>query len=331
MRCAKFHWHAGEARSLARGCLLVSGVRRGRDRWRFQEAPAPAPGVIVCAEMRQNEEMNGNCLNDEIAGALGRFFFGGSGPSHAALTQAFTSAGVARHDPYDAATGTPNKQQRVLQVARAAQRDGATARRLTDNLLNELRLGGVFRDHAHGDNVQSLRAAVLHAGWTLSDDGRLERAGFVDLDTGGRQALEDQIDRLRRNIDDPAALLGIAKELLETVAKFILDDGGMPLPKAAPFDMVLTLAFERLSFVTSQVDEAVPGAKQVRAIHGSAKKIALQVNELRNLQGTGHGRTLPTGISPETARFVIREVTHVAELMLSTHDRQMGRAGAQGW
>lgn len=89
--------------------------------------------------------------------------------------------------------------------------------------------------------------------------------------------------------------------------------------------MVITLAFDRLSFTTGHVDETVPGAKQVRAIHGSAKKIALQVNELRNLQGTGHGRTPPTGITPETARFVIREVAHIAELMLTTHDRQMGR------
>jgi hypothetical protein len=100
----------------------------------------------------------------------------------------------------------------------------------------------------------------------------------------------------------------------------------MPLPKGAPFDMVITLAFERLSFVTGRINATVPGASQVRAIHTSAKKIAQQVNELRNLQGAGHGRTLPTGISPETARFVIREVTHIAELMLSTHDRQMGRA-----
>lgn len=271
-------------------------------------------------------DMNGSLLNDEVVGALGRFFFGGGGPSHAALTQAFTSAGVVRHDPYDSKTGLPNKQQRVLQVGRLAQRDAAAAKKMTENILNALRLDGAFRDAAEAENVRSLREALQHVGWTLSDDGRLQHAGYVDLDTGGRAALDEQLERLGRNIDDPAALLGIAKELLEAIAKFVLDDGGMPVPKSAPFDMVITLAFERLSFTTGQVDEAVPGAKQVRAIHGSAKKIALQVNELRNLQGTGHGRTLPTGISPETARFVIREVTHVAELMLSTHDRQMGRA-----
>ena len=34
---------------------------------------------------------------------------------------------------------------------------------------------------------------------------------------------------------------------------------------------------------------------------------------------------LPTGVSPETGRYVIREAAHVAELMLGTHDRQIGR------
>jgi hypothetical protein len=264
-------------------------------------------------------------LNDEIAGALAQFFFNGVGPSHTALTQAFTSAGLIKHDPYNLVAGTPTKQQRVLTVCHAAQRNPEAAGKLTESLLNSLRLQGAFRDTDNATNIRALRSAFLHVGWSLTDEGRLDRVGSIDLETGGRESLDEQIERLRRNIDDPGALLGIAKELLEAVAKFVMEDSDMPLDRRAPFDMAITLAFDRLKFSTGRVDETVPGATQVRAIHGSAKKIALQVNELRNLQGTGHGRTLPTGITPETARFVIREVTHVAELMLSTHDRQMGR------
>jgi hypothetical protein len=174
--------------------------------------------------------------------------------------------------------------------------------------------------------VADLRSAFTHAGWTLSDDGRLDRVGSVDLETGGRAALDEQLDRLRRNMDDPAAVLGIAKDLVEAVSKFVLEDGGMTPPKDAKFDWLIYMAFERLRFTTAVIDESVPGAKQLRAIFKSAQTVTLQLNELRNLQGTGHGRTLPTGLSQQTARFVIREVTHVAELMLSTHDQQMGRS-----
>lgn len=44
---------------------------------------------------------------------------------------------------------------------------------------------------------------------------------------------------------------------------------------------------------------------------------------LRNDHGTRHGRTLPTALREETAVYVVREAVHVAELMLSTYDRQM--------
>lgn len=49
------------------------------------------------------------------------------------------------------------------------------------------------------------------------------------------------------------------------------------------------------------------------------------INELRNDHGTGHGRTLPTGVSVDAARFMIRQATMVAEMLLAAHDRQMGR------
>ncbi|WP_460682723.1 abortive infection family protein [Nesterenkonia populi] len=40
-------------------------------------------------------------------------------------------------------------------------------------------------------------------------------------------------------------------------------------------------------------------------LHGSIWTIAEQVNELRNLQGTGHGRTMHMGVSEDLALLVI--------------------------
>lgn len=264
-------------------------------------------------------------LNNEVSAALAQFFYTGTGPSHSTLTRTFTSAGFAANDPYDAEAQTPNKQQRVLAVCHAAQGRTDGAHKLVSGLLDALRLHGSFRGDAEQDSVRHLRSALSHLGWGLTDDGRLSRVGDIDLNTGGRDALDEQLERLRRNIDDPAAVLGGAKELLEAVAKFVLEEGGRLPQGKADFPALVAMAFEMLGLQPAVVDDSIAGGKQIRTIYQSAKKVALTVNDLRNLQGTGHGRTLPTGVTHEAAQFVIREATHVAELMLSTHDRQMGR------
>jgi hypothetical protein len=60
----------------------------------------------------------------------------------------------------------------------------------------------------------------------------------------------------------------------------------------------------------------------------SAWNIADSVNQLRNLQGTGHGRTLPTGVTAEMALLVVREACSIAEYVLMTLDRTLGRRTA---
>jgi hypothetical protein len=55
-------------------------------------------------------------VSDEAAAALGRFFFGGIGPSHSIIGNVFVAAGYREDDPYDPTTQTPNKETRVRTV-----------------------------------------------------------------------------------------------------------------------------------------------------------------------------------------------------------------------
>lgn len=272
--------------------------------------------------------MTSQLLSNEVAASLGKFFYGGAGPSHSTITRCFTACGLADEDPYDAATGTPNKEQRVLLFCQAARRrPGDVAYRALDQLLTALRVDGAFdsADPQTKGRVATLRRAFSAQGVVLDGEGRLQEHS-LDLGTGGRAALDEQLTRLRRNVEDPGALIGGAKELLESVCKFVLEEQAMLPGRKMDFDELLALALDRLRLQPQMVDLSQPGGRQLRAIYQSAKTTASTINELRNLQGTGHGRTLPTGISKETGRYVIREATHVAELLLTTHDRDMGRA-----
>lgn len=267
-------------------------------------------------------------VSQEIAGALAAYFFGGAGPSHSKLTTAFLQGGYGDACPYNVSDGTPNKETRVQRTVMAAVRRPERARGLVEALLVQLRIAGCFdieRPNFNADALRTLRRAFARQGWSLSDDGELSPISGLDLTTGGRDALDEQLTRIRRATDDPGALLEASKDLLEAVAKFVLEEVRMPQPKSAKFPQLWHLSRERLGILPQQVDTAMPGADAIRQILHSSWNIADQVNVLRGLQGTGHGRTLPTGVSPELALLVVREACSVAEFMLTTLDRQQGR------
>lgn len=267
-------------------------------------------------------------INSEIVGALAAFLYGGDGPSHSALERVFVQSGYVGADPGQA---NANKQQRVLTTGREAIKRPTNSRQFMELMLDEIRQTGSFRpsvgagEVTREQRVDHLRAALIHMGWGLSNDGRLESPNDVDLETGGREVLHEQLERLRRNLEDPAALIGGTKELLESISKFVLQENDRLPSGKLDFPAYFAQATELLRMRPADVDASTEGGKQVREIYQSAQRIAVKLNELRNLQGTGHGRTLPTGVTVETARFVVRIGTHVAELMLSTHDRTMGR------
>lgn len=56
--------------------------------------------------------------------------------------------------------------------------------------------------------------------------GHLRAFSGADIDTGGRAALDEQLIWLRSSTADPGLLIGTAKGLLESVAKFVLEELG---------------------------------------------------------------------------------------------------------
>lgn len=272
-------------------------------------------------------------MNSQFSGDvqrhIARFFHGGAGPSHSALTTTFLGIGYGPPDDTyrPGVMGGVNKQQRVTNAFIFSDRRG-NMRHLVENLLMDLRSDGTFNS-AHSETKQlvgQLRSALLHSGWTLDEAGNLFPLGTIDLDTGGRQSLEDQLARLHRNTEDAGLQIGTAKELLEAVAKFVLDAVGKnEAEHKMEYPQLIALAIECLDLHPKTVDADLPGGKAVREVRQAARQIAIAVNELRNAQGTGHGRTLPTGVSAEMARYVSREAASLAQWLLSELKTQYGQ------
>jgi hypothetical protein len=105
------------------------------------------------------------------------------------------------------------------------------------------------------------------------------------VSTGGRPALEEQLHRLRNSVSDPALMIGTAKDLLEAIAKFVLEEHGMPADSRADFAHLWHLARERLGILPQQVDRNVPGFEAIRAIHQSSWTIAEQSTPCATCKG----------------------------------------------
>lgn len=264
----------------------------------------------------------------EVSAAIAAFFHAGEGPRHVAITRVLTSTGYP--DGYvrpPMGEQGPNKEERVLRAFDAARERPRSSRMLVDELLGLLRNAGLIGapKERWSEDEKRLRRALARSGWYLDDDGVLHAGAGVEVDTGGREALDEQVRRLRSSTQDPGLLIGTAKEMLESVAKFVLEELGIGAPSSDSFDHLWHLARERLGVLPQRVDPDLPGASAIKEIHQSSWSIARNVNELRKLQGTGHGRTLPTGVSEDLALLVVREACSVAEYMLRLLDKEVGR------
>ena len=185
----------------------------------------------------------------EVGGALAAFVAGGVGPRHAVLSRVFAQTGYAKAAPYNPRDPLqqPNKENRIRDIFAAAIDEPHRSRDLVDGLLAEYRLAGFFSqmessaDEAERRRkVDGLRRAFGLIDWELTADGQLHPAGVGAVAAvQGRPAIEDQLSRLRRATDDPALLLGTAKEMLESTAKYVLDVFNVPYCGCTDFDVAL--------------------------------------------------------------------------------------------
>jgi len=102
------------------------------------------------------------------------------------------------------------------------------------------------------------------------------------------RAIEDAYGRLAAAVaaDDRPLVVGSAKELVECVARVTLVAYGRVVADGDEYTKVLASAHQVIEHV---IGPDIPGNHPLRQIPECAKKMAIQLRELRNRYGTGHG------------------------------------------
>ena len=203
-----------------------------------------------------------------------------------------------------------------------------------------------FQDDDYGGRILEVLEKVIEADpknlgiivehvdlreWLQDNESRLYEELFGGVETVLKSVselavknsfeLNQHLIRIQGGLEkDPELAIGSMKELLESVFKTILDGMKISFSRNDVFHELLKKVQKALKLDPSEVDLNSKGSEHVRKILGSLGQIAIGIDDLRNIYGTGHGRIRHSGITPRHARLVVSSGAALAAFLMETHE-----------
>ena len=141
-------------------------------------------------------------------------------------------------------------------------------------------------------------AASLHSNNLYEDLRRLERVGDTE----------------------PGEAIALAKEIVESCCKLILDDRGVSYQEKADIPELLKLLRKEIQIMPQGIKENARAANEIREVLTSLGKIAHALGPIRNAYGKGHGRGRDfKGLEPRHARLAVGAASTFVDFVLDRH------------
>ena len=121
---------------------------------------------------------------------------------------------------------------------------------------------------------------------------------------------------------DPESAIGSMKELLESVMKCILEAHGESISNKEDLQGLLKRIQKILKLDPNELDEIPKGKETTKRTLSSLGQVIAGIFELRNLYGTGHGRTRRSGVTPRHARLVVNAGAALAVFLIETFEHR---------
>jgi hypothetical protein len=127
---------------------------------------------------------------------------------------------------------------------------------------------------------------------------------------------------IARRSTDPEGAITVARTLLETVAKRILDETGQPYSDKDDLPKLYSNAAKALNLAPDQHTE-----EPIKAILGGAMNLVNGIGTLRNRLSDAHGRggKLPVRPSPRHASLAVNTAGAIATFLVETHLERQDR------
>ncbi len=244
-------------------------------------------------------------------------------PSHSDLEFHIRRAGLIQGDPNSngLVVGKAKRVRSTLSWAlENAPEEGGT---FVCSLLAMVRGHGGFRESSENfvgkHAIENAIAVFDTEGYELTFDGELRPKLLDNLSgTALTEALKGYIRRAKRGADDAALVTGTGKDLLEAVAAHILQQRFGAYSTTSNFPTLLGQVFVTLGLATPH-DAVPPNELPTKRIERAMFELACGINQLRNKQGTGHGRPWLPAVTDAQARFAVESMGVIAERLLNLH------------
>ncbi len=244
-------------------------------------------------------------------------------PSHSELEFHIKRAALVAGDP-NSQGQTVGKAKRVLStLSWSMEHNPDAGGEFVYSLVALVRGHGGFRESSPNyvgkQAIENAIAAFDQDGYELSLDGQLCPKLLDNLSGAAlSDALKAYIRRAKRGADDAALVTGTGKDLMEAVAAHILEQRYGGYSSTSNFPTLLGQVFVALGLATPQ-EPVKSGEPPNKRIERAMYELACGVNQLRNKQGTGHGRPwLPT-VTDAEARMATEMMGVIAERLLLRH------------
>jgi len=191
------------------------------------------------------------------------------------------------------------------------------ARRILDTFNGYLAPDGweiVEREHISGRPVFAARKRIASAALALDH----ARAVAITLNA---EYIDQQITRMQVAIeDDPELAIGTAKEFLETICKTILTARGGAYDKDDDLSRLVKLTLKKLRLTAEDASVDGVALNVIRRVLGSLGSVAQGLAELRNLHGTGHGKSAwHQSAEPRYARLAVGAAIALGVFLFDAH------------
>lgn len=135
--------------------------------------------------------------------------------------------------------------------------------------------------------------------------------------------ISSQIDLMVKMQDEnPTDAIGKAKELIESCCKTILEKEGCSIDKNWDMPRLIDETFKLFGIMPKEISDDIKGAKSIKQVLGNLKAVAQGISELRNLYGSGHGKSSSfTGLEPRHASLAVGSSVTLVRFLWDSYER----------